>query len=111
MYYFVGATVYVELFIVLAKFIESWTQYVMASEATERCFLIVRVSNVLNVLDSIVFYLKKQFTEGSSTYKLPEFLKCTISKLFLNMLLLHLMAKIALVCQTWLNKNKQYFVA
>lgn len=30
----------------------------MASEATERCFLIVRVSNVLNVIDSIVYYLK-----------------------------------------------------
>ena len=29
----------------------------MACEATERCFLIVRVSNVLNVLESIVFYL------------------------------------------------------
>ena len=66
---------YVELFIVLAKVIErvglklirffkstvgKSTKSVMASEATERCFLIVRVSNVLNVLESIVFYLKNK---------------------------------------------------
>ena len=42
----------------LQKTVGKSTKSVMASEATERCFLIVRVSNVLNVLESIVFYLK-----------------------------------------------------
>jgi len=38
----------------------------MASEATERCFLIIRVSNVLNVLESTAFYLKKKQNRRST---------------------------------------------
>jgi len=73
----------------------------MASEATERCFLIIRVSNVLNALESTAFYLKKN-TEGLPTYKLPEFMKCTISKYAITTLNI---VKNALICWTWLKNN------